>query len=393
MPRLALALHRARLDADPGAIAVQTHVPQRRPMNKTPLSTSTSGPRGLGKLIAFGALGLIGFVLPACAGEKAAEGKGEIVAEVGGKPITLADLEASVAPQLAQIERQRQQLLEQALNRLVEEKLIEAEAAARGVAKEALIQTEITAKVGEVTDAEVAQWYEANKNRVGNRPLEQLAPQIKTFLGQQKGAGVREQLIADLRTKHKARMLMDVARTEVAEGGAPAKGPAKAPVTIIEFSDFECPFCNRVVPSVDEAVRTYGDQLRVVFRQFPLNIHPNAQKAAEASLCADEQGKFWQMHDLMFSDQKKLGVTDLKAKAGSLGVDQARFDQCLDGGKFTAKVAADMAEGQKAGVTGTPALFINGRAISGAVPFGDLARVIDDELARKGIEPKKATAQ
>lgn len=361
-----------------------------------PHSNYPSGPSALGKLLALGALGLVGFVLPACAGDKsaaakpAADAKSAVVAEVAGKAITLADLEASVAPQLSQIDRQRQQLLEQALDRLVEEKLFEAEAAARGVTKDALVASEITAKAGEVTDAEVQQWYQANQARIGNRPLEQIAPQIKGFLGQQKSQGVREQFVASLRGKHKSRILMDVARVEVAEANSPAKGPAGAPVTIIEFSDFECPFCSRVVPTVDEAVKVYGDQLRVVFRQFPLNIHPRAPKAAEASLCAHEQGKFWQLHDAMFADQKKLEVADLKAKASSLGLDQAKFDQCLDGGKYAAQVAADMADGQKAGVTGTPALFVNGRFINGAVPFADLAKVIDDELSRKGIEAKKA---
>jgi protein-disulfide isomerase len=363
-----------------------------------PHSTYPSGPSALGKLVALGALGLVGFVLPACAGDKSAatgklaDPKAAVVAEVAGKTVTMADLEASVAPQLAQLDRQRQQLLEQALDRLVEEKLFEAEAAARGIDKDALIQAEITSKAGEVTDAEVQQWYQANQARIGNRPLEQIGPQIKGFLGQQKSQGVREQYVTSLRGKHKSRILMDVARIEVAEGNSPAKGPAGAPVTIIEFSDFECPFCTRVVPSIDEAVKTYGDQIRVVFRQFPLNIHPRAQKAAEASLCAHEQGKFWQMHDAMFADQKKLEVADLKAKASALGVDQAKFDQCLDGSKFAAQVATDLADGQKVGVTGTPAIFINGRSINGAVPFADLAKVIDDELSRKGVESKKAAA-
>lgn len=364
-----------------------------------PYTHSTSGPSALGKLLALGALGLVGFVLPACAGDKSAapaksaDPKAAVVAEVAGKQVTMADLEASVAPQLSQIDRQRQQLLEQALDRLVEEKLFEAEAAALGISKDALVQQEITARAGEVTDAEVAQWYQANQARIGNRPLEQIAPQIKGFLSQQKSQGVREQYVASLRTKHQTRILMDVARIEVAEAGSPAKGPAGAPVTLIEFSDFECPFCSRVVPSVDEVVKNYGDQVRVVFRQFPLNIHPRAQKAAEASLCASEQGKFWQMHDLLFADQKKLEIADLKAKAGSLGVDQAKFDACLDGGKFAAQVTADLNDGQKAGVTGTPAIFINGRFVNGAVPYADLAKIIDDELSRKGIAPRKAAAQ
>jgi protein-disulfide isomerase len=362
-------------------------------MNRTLLSNPA--PFRPGKLVALALLGMVGFVLPACAGDKSAaarpaDPKTDAVAEVAGKKVTLAELEESIAPQLQQLDRQRQQMLEQALGRLVEEKLFEAEAAARGVTKDALLQTEVLAKAGEVTDADVAQWYEANKARIGNRPLDQLAPQIKSFLTQQKSQGVREEFVAGLRAKHGARMIMDVARVEVAVGdNSPAKGPATAPITIVEFSDFECPFCGRINPSIAEAVQTYGDHLRIVFRQFPLNIHPRAQKAAEASLCANEQGKFWQMHDLMFAEQKKLEIADLKAKAGSLGVDQAKFDQCLDSGKFAAQVAADMSEGMKAGVTGTPALFINGRFINGAVPFAELQRVIDDELARKGIANTK----
>lgn len=359
---------------------------------------SPTAQRVLPKLVALGLLGLVGSVLPACAGEKSADkgvdkGKPELVAEIDGKPVTMADLEEMLAPQLAQIDRQRQQLLEQGLERLVQQKLIEAEATARGVTPDALVETEVTSKVGEISDAEIGQWYEANKGRVGNRPLEQLAPQIRSFLTQQRSAGALESFVGTLRGKYKTRILMDVARVEVGEGGSPAKGPVGAPVTIVEFSDFECPFCGRVNPAIDEAIETYGDQLRVVFRQFPLNIHPRAPKAAEAALCANEQGKFWEMHDAMFADQRKLEIADLKAKASSLGLDQAKFDECLDGGKMAAKVAADMADGQKAGVTGTPALFINGRVISGAVPFADLAKVIDDELMRKGIESKKASKE
>jgi len=355
---------------------------------------SPTAPRVLPKLVALGLLGLVGSVLPACAGEKvAAADKTSLVAEIDGKPVTMADLEEMLAPQLTQLDRQRQQLLEQGLERLVQQKLIEAEATARGITPDALVEAEVTSKIADVSDAEVSSWYEANKARVGNRPLEQLAPQIKNFLAQQRQAGILEGFVGGLRSKYKTRILMDVARVDVAEANSPAKGPATAPVTIIEFSDFECPFCSRVNPSIEEAIATYGDQLRVVFRQFPLNIHPRAPKAAEAALCANEQGKFWEMHDAMFADQRKLEIADLKAKASSLGLDQAKFDACLDGGKMAAQIAADMADGQKAGVTGTPAIFINGRAISGAVPFADLAKVIDDELLRKGIEPKKASQE
>jgi protein-disulfide isomerase len=357
------------------------------------ISTSqfSKRPRVLGALAL---VGLVGFVLPACAGDKSvaakaaptADPKAAPVAEVAGKTFTMADLEETLAPQLARLEQQRQQLLEQGLERFVEQKLMEAEAAARGVDVLALQQAEIQSKIGEVTDAEVNEWYQANQARVGGRPLDQIAPQIKQFLSQQRGVEAKDTFVKALKAKHKTRILMDVARVQVAEGeGSPAKGgPAGAPITIVEFSDFQCPFCGRVNPALAKVRETYGDKVRIVFRQFPLSIHPQAPKAAEASLCAADQGKFWEYHDALFADQQKLGVPDLKAKATALALDQAAFDACLDGGSKAAKVAKDMEDGTKAGVSGTPALFVNGRFLNGAVPFEELAKVIDDELARKG---------
>ena len=364
---------------------------------------SLKQPRALAATAALALLGLVSFVLPACAGEKsnaaakpaaaapATADKNTPVAEVNGKVVTMADLEAMLATQLQQLEKKRQELLEQGLEGLVEQKLMETEAAARGIDVLALQQAEIQSKIGEVSDAEVATWYQENQNRVQGRPLEQIAPQIKQFLTQTRGEAVQTAFLKSLRAKYKTRILMDVARTEVAEKGSPAKGgPVGSPVTIIEFSDFQCPFCSRVNPSLAQAKELYGDKVRFVFRQFPLNIHPQAPKAAEASLCANEQGKFWEMHDALFADQQKLSVPDLKATAARIGVDAAKFDACLDGGTMAAIVSRDMADGSAAGVSGTPALFVNGRFINGAVPFESLAKVINDELSRKGIEVPEA---
>ena len=360
-----------------------------------PTSHFKQGPRVRASWRALGALavlGLVGFVLPACAGEKsaaakpAAADKNAPVAEVNGKTFTMADLEATMAPQLARLDQQRQQLLEQGLDKLIEQKLMETEAAARGIDVLALQQAEIQGKIAEVTDEEVNTWYQQNQARVQSRPLDQIAPQIRQFLSQQRSQEVKDVFMKSLRGKYKTRILMDVARVEVAEAGSPAKGgPAGAPVTIVEFSDFQCPYCSRVNPSIAKARETFGDKIRVVFRQFPLGIHPQAPKAAEASLCAHEQGKFWEMHDALFAEQQKIAVPDLKAKAAALGLDPAKFDACLDGGSMAAKVAKDLEDGQKAGVSGTPAMFVNGRFINGAVPYEDLAKVIEDELARKGV--------
>jgi protein-disulfide isomerase len=169
---------------------------------------------------------------------------------------------------------------------------------------------------------------------------------------------------------------------EVAADGRPARGPENAPVTIIEFSDFECPYCLRAHPTVQQVLSTYGDRVRFVYRHYPLPNHPNARPAAEASACAHEQGKFWPYHDRLFSSAGKLSAADLKQHAVELGLDAAQFNACVDGRKYRADVDADMQVAEKAGVSGTPAFFINGRVLGGAQPFEAFQRVIEDELKR-----------
>jgi protein-disulfide isomerase len=309
---------------------------------------------------------------------------GEVLAKVGDVAVTMVDVEELAGPQLRQLEQRRHELIETTLARAIEEKLIEMEAKKRGLSEEQLLAAEVESKVSEVTDAEVDAFYEERKAQI-NQPKEQIAERIKMYLQSQREQETRQKFVDSLRGSYPVRTLFEPIRVEVAADG-PAKGPANAPVTIVEFSDFQCPYCSRVVPAIEQAVKKYGDKVRVVFRQFPLNnIHPQAQKAAEASLCANEQGKFWELHDAMFADQKALGVDQLKAKAAELKLDAEKFASCVDSGKFASQVAADLAAGQKAGVSGTPAMFINGRFLNGAVPFEEIARTIDDELARKGV--------
>jgi protein-disulfide isomerase len=163
----------------------------------------------------------------------------------------------------------------------------------------------------------------------------------------------------------------------------PSRGPASAPVTIVLFTDFQCPYCARVRTTLDQVQQRYGEKVRLVVRQFPLSqIHPQAQKAAEAALCANDQGKFWPLYDAMFTNQKALAVDALKAKAAELSLDPAAFAACLDGGTHAAAVQADFREGMTAGVTGAPAMFVNGRFISGSVPLDQITAVVDDELRR-----------
>jgi protein-disulfide isomerase len=177
-------------------------------------------------------------------------------------------------------------------------------------------------------------------------------------------------------------------KVEVSADNDPAKGSNNAPVTIIEFSDFQCPFCARAVigaqaamPQVEEKYIKTG-KVKLVFRDYPLPFHENAQKAAEASECAYEQNKFWEYHDKLFTNQEKLAVTDLKKYAADLGLNAAKFNSCLDSGKMADEVKKDFADGQKAGVDGTPTFFVNGTKIVGAQPFSAFEQIIEAELKK-----------
>ena len=314
---------------------------------------------------------------------QAAENPDEPIAMVGKEPVLRAELEAAVAAELRQIDqrvaRERAALLQSRLEEVVDSRTLAVEAAAQGITVEQLMTQMAPAPV---TDADVDAFYEENKSRIPpTTTKEQVGPQIRTYLEQGRTQTARQEFLAALRTKHAVKILLGPPRVEVAATG-PSRGPASAPVTLIEFSDFQCPFCARINPSLEQVLAKYGDKVRLVFRQFPLGFHANAQKAAEASLCAEQQGRFWQLHDAMFKNQGELAVEQLKAKAAGLGMDATTFGRCLDEGRFAAAVQADLEDGQAAGVEGTPALFVNGRFINGAVPFEDIAKVIDDELAR-----------
>jgi protein-disulfide isomerase len=359
--------------------------------------------RGPAALFAPLAVAVFLVALPACAqgdaGAMAAESGDDgqqAAAVVSGETITVAEVEAAaksslqqVDLQLVQCQRQAQQsrfdALDAALKGMVRDHMLEKEAAKAGQTVEEYRAAQLDSNVPAVTDEDVQAFFDENKARIGNRTLEQIGPQIRQYLEQQAQQQAEETFYSNLEAKYDVSYKLEPPRVEVAADG-PAKGPADAPITIVEFSDFQCPFCSRVTPTLEQVTENYGDKVRLVFRQFPLGMHPNAPKAAEASLCAKEQGKFWEMHDAMFGDQNALGVPQLKETAAKLGLDSEQFDQCLDSGKYEDAVAADMKAGAEAGVTGTPAMFINGQMVSGAVPYEQLSAVIDAELQRKGIE-------
>jgi protein-disulfide isomerase len=206
---------------------------------------------------------------------------------------------------------------------------------------------------------------------------------IRNLLTQQRSAVAYQTFVEQLKLKTAVRISLEPPRQKIATADSPAQGPANAPIELVEFSDFQCPFCYRSFPTVKQVMDTYSGKVRFVYRNYPLPNHPNARPAAEAAQCAHEQGQFWPYHDRLFADQSKLSDTDLKAAAAALGLDAGRFNACLDSHKYQARVEADTKAGNEAGVNGTPAFFINGRLLSGAQPFDEFKKIIDEELARR----------
>jgi protein-disulfide isomerase len=313
----------------------------------------------------------------------------DVVATVGGARITLGEVDARALtvpaanfgnlPLSQALYEARRAMLDE----MIGNRLIDADAKTRGVERDALVQQEITAKVTPPTDGDVAQWFKNNQQRVQGASLEQVAAPIRQLLVQERTAAARRSYVDRLRATTAVTMTLDPPRVAVSDAGRPSKGPAGAPVQIIEFSDFECPFCFRVNPTVAEVLSTYGDRVRLVYRHLPLPNHPNARPAAEASACANEQGRFWDYHDRLFANQSKLAAADLKQHAADLGLDTAKFNSCVDSRRFQKDVDADLDAAQLLGVSGTPHFFINGRALSGAQPLESFKAIIDEELARK----------
>jgi protein-disulfide isomerase len=312
---------------------------------------------------------------------------GEVAAEVNGVAITTGELDAWIKEDLFRARAENPsalfQLRQAGLRQMIENRVVEQEAEKRGVTEEVLLE-QLAAELGPVSDEEVQAFYDKNKSNLGGVPFDQIQDQIRDYL-----AGRREEKArANLRESASIVMRLEPPRVAVAAEG-PARGAAEgAPVTIVEFSDFQCPFCRKVLPTIQQVLARYPDQVRFVYRHFPLGSHARARPAAEASMCADEQQKFWPFHDRLFQSPNALSDEDLLRYAGELGLDQEAFKKCVAEGRFAAQVDRDLQAGREAGVTGTPAFFVNGVLISGSKPADDFFEMIDGELARAAAQAK-----
>lgn len=314
----------------------------------------------------------------------------QTIAIVAGERIVYGSIRQKVGMQLARSKadylRKRRDLEGETLKQLVEDRLLAREAERRKTTVDSLVQAEVEAKLGEPSDAELKAMYERFKERIG-APFDDVKAQLGTVVKARKRKTLREGFLGRLRAEAGVQeMLPEVVMPviEIPEDGAPSMGPASAPIKVVVFSDFECPFCSRVVPTLHQLMKKYEGRIRVAFRDFPLSFHENAQRASEGAHCAHVQGKFWPYHDRLFANQDKLQEKDLIEHAKALGLDAAGFEACLKSGRFKDKVQQNLRAGESFGVNGTPAIFINGTLLSGAQPLEAMVPIVDSFLKSAG---------
>jgi protein-disulfide isomerase len=327
---------------------------------------------------------------PQASGPARIAAPGDVLGSVDGVELRRADLPKEAALRLQDNENellQRQLHLQWAgFEEAVDVMLVEREAKRRGMSADELRAAEIDAKLTKPSDEEVRAMYDENRDVI-EVPFDVAAPYIRRQIEQHKREELERAFASELRKGVDVRYALPVPelpRRPIDTANAPSEGPNAAVVTLVEFSDFQCPYCARAKTLVNELRELYPSQLRIVYRDFPLSQHPQARAAAEAAHCAHEQNKFWPYHDLLFDNQHALSSEDLKRYAGEVALDLSVFEKCLASERPKLAIKTSEELGKEYGVEGTPALFLNGMKLIGVMPLPLMKLIIDRELERAG---------
>lgn len=319
-------------------------------------------------------------------------GNSQVVASWTGGTLTFGELQDKTKDQLRQKETEylleRYEMQAQALDGIVTEALLNAEAKKQGKADiESLLRGEIEGKVTPPTDQEITEFYPTVARQLGGATLEESKPILSQELMRRKqqdayGAYIEKLkadvgLVSDLPYPDLPRVDVPVAADD------PVLGNANAPVTIVQFAEYQCYYCQKVTPTLDRVLKDYDGKVRLVFKDYPLPMHSRAMPASIATHCVGDQGKYWEMSRTVFENQQAIEDADLRTYAERVGADVAKYDACLTSGKFDAKIQANIADAQKAGVSATPTFFVNGTLLSGAQSYDRFKSLIDRELAAK----------
>jgi protein-disulfide isomerase len=310
------------------------------------------------------------------------EDRARVFASVNGENITSGRIEDDLLPFIFNVQMEVYKLRKSALDLRINDSLLEKEAQNRKVTTRALLDTEVADKVKKITEPDARDFYEKNKDKI-NGDYAQYKDKIITYLGQLEEQKAEASFAGQLRKSAKVEVYLKEPVPPVlsiSTDDRPSRGKSDAPITIVEFTDYQCPSCGALHPIVEQLVGEYGEKLRLVIRDFPLDRHENAFKAAEASEAAREQGKYWEYIDILFKNQNALGVDKLKEYAGQIGLDRAKFDTGLDSGKYAELVKRDLNDGSRLGIDSTPTVFINGRKFTGEKTHDNLKATIDSLL-------------
>jgi predicted DsbA family dithiol-disulfide isomerase len=321
--------------------------------------------------------------------ETAAAQDTEVVSEINGKKITRSELHEQESSALLQARYDFFKAEQKALYDLIAKRLLDAEAARQKLTVDELLKREVDSKVKDLTEDQLRTVYDVIAPK---ESFEIMRVKIQESVRTQRVQKARGLYLDGLREKANVLVLLAPPRTDVEVGDAARLGPANAPVQLVEFADYECPYCIKVHPEVQKLKAEFGDRLSVVFKDYPLPMHSHAQKAAEAARCAGAQDKFWQYHDRLFAGMQ-MDVPQLKQLAADLGLDAAKFNTCLESGQQAAAVQKDAAEAQKIGLSATPSFFLNGHFFTGAMQYEDMRQMVLRELSTEKKEGKAAAAK
>ena len=305
-----------------------------------------------------------------------------VVATVSGQPLLAGPILERLKPAIFKLRIDTYELQRAAIDRLISDVLVIAEANRRNVGADVLMRTEVSEKAHRPTDAEVAKFYAENQKEIRG-DLAAVHNQLVEFLEERDKQRLERELNERLRRAANVRLLIQEPQAPtqlISVDDDPSRGPVTAPVTIVEFSDFQCPACAAMHPIIEEVVKSYGDKVRFVMRDFPLAAHANARKAAEAANAAHAQGRFFEYAALLYQRQQSLDPASLKKYATDLGLDRPRFDAALDKGSYAAEVQHDLMDGENYGVDQTPTIFVNG-VVLGTLSGEALRAAIDRALA------------
>lgn len=312
-----------------------------------------------------------------------------VVAEIGGRKVTADELAEKEAGKLLQAKYKYYLAERDALELYIEDQLLEMQAKKEGVTLDELYKRHVAIHVPEPTEDQLRFYYEGVQT---DESYESARSHIIDTVHQLRTKKARDAYLAELRAQYGVIVELSQPSTHVELGNnAQRLGSEKAPVQIVEFADYECPYCQKVNDDLRRLREQFGEQVSLVYVDFPLPSHPLAARAAEAARCAGAQGKFWEYHDALFQT-KRLQVSELKLQARTLKLDTARFDQCLDGGEQIAVVKKDVQEARRLGLEGTPSFFINGHFMSGSIGYEKLRGTVLQELSGMIAAKKQGVA-